>query len=127
LGEHAGIRRDADGLERGLAELDRLRERAADLAVGDRTSRSFEFAVDLGFALTVAEAVLRAALEREESRGAHFRTDFPETEADWRRNLVVERDPVGAMRLRSRTPGEPSAAVREALAAGHELDYHQLE
>jgi succinate dehydrogenase / fumarate reductase flavoprotein subunit len=127
LREYAGIRRDADGLDAGLAELDALRERAADLDTGDRTSRSFEFAVDLGFALTVAEAVLRSALAREESRGAHFRTDAPETEAAWRRNLLVERDPVGAMRLSTREPGEPSGEVRAALDAGHELDYHQLE
>ena len=127
LRDHAGIRRDADGLERGLAALDAVRERAGDLDVGDRTSRSFEFAVDLGFALTVAEAVLRGALAREESRGAHFRTDFSDTETGWRRNLVAARDPVGAMRLSTREPGEPSDAVREALDAGYELDYHQLE
>ena len=127
LRDHAGIRRDADGLERGLAALDAVRERAGDLDVGDRTSRSFEFAVDLGFALTVAEAVLRGALAREESRGAHFRTDFSDTETGWRRNLVAARDPVGAMRLSTREPDEPSDAVREALDAGYELDYHQLE
>jgi succinate dehydrogenase / fumarate reductase flavoprotein subunit len=127
LREHAGIRRDGGGLTRGLDRLDALRERAGDLAVGDRTSRSFEFAVDLGFGLTVAEAVLRGALAREESRGAHYRTDVPETDDGWRRNLVVERDPVGAMRLSTREPGEPSEDVRVALDAGHELDYHQLE
>jgi succinate dehydrogenase / fumarate reductase flavoprotein subunit len=127
LWAHAGIHRDDAGLAAGLAQLDVLRERASDLAVGDRTSRSFEFALDLGFALVVAEAVLRGARERTESRGAHARSDHPETEPDWRRNIVVERDSVGAMRVTTATPGTPSDAVQAALDAGYELDYHQLE
>jgi succinate dehydrogenase / fumarate reductase flavoprotein subunit len=127
LWSHAGIHRDDAGLAAGLGELDDVRERAADLAVGDRTSRSYEFALNLGFALVVAESVLLGARERTESRGAHTRDDHPETDPDWRRNVVAERDPVGAMRLSSRHPGRPSEAVQDALDAGYELDYHQLE
>jgi succinate dehydrogenase / fumarate reductase flavoprotein subunit len=127
LWDTAGIRRTDEGLADGLARLRAVRERASDLAVGDRTSRSYEFAIDLGFALVVAEAILRGARERTESRGAHFRTAHPETDPDWRRNLRYERDSVGAMRLTTADVGEPSEAVRAALAAGHELDYHQLE
>jgi len=127
LWAHAGIHRDDAGLVAGLEALDDVRERATDLAVGDRTSRSYEFALDLGFALVVAEAVLRSARERTESRGAHTRDDHPETDPDWRRNVVVERDPVGAMVLTSRHPGRPSDPVQDALDAGYELDYHQLE
>jgi succinate dehydrogenase / fumarate reductase flavoprotein subunit len=127
LWSHAGIHRDDAGLAAGLAQLDVIRERAGDLAVADRTSRSFEFALDLGFALVVAEAILRGARERTESRGAHARSDHPETDPDWRRNIVVERDSVGAMRVTTATPGTPSDAVQAALDAGYELDYHQLE
>jgi len=74
LWTHAGIIRTGEELQAGLDELALLQDRVADLAVtGDRTSRSFELAVDLGFSLTVAEATLRGALERAESRGAHYR------------------------------------------------------
>jgi succinate dehydrogenase / fumarate reductase flavoprotein subunit len=127
MGARAGILRDGEGLAAGLAELEQLRERAGDLAVGDPTSYSFEVALDLGFALTVAEGVLRAAAERTESRGAHYRTDHPDTREEWQRNVVIERDSVGAMTLSTATVGEPSEAVRAALDAGYELDYHQLE
>ncbi|WP_436931931.1 L-aspartate oxidase [Halosimplex halobium] len=127
LWTHAGILREGEGLAAALDELDDIRERAADLAVGDRTDRSFEFALDLGFALTVAEAILRGALERAESRGAHVRTDYPETDPDWRRSVVIGRDSVGAMRVDTAPVGTPSEAVQEALDAGYELDYHQLE
>ena len=127
LWAHAGILRDDAGVAAGLDALDRIREKAADVAVGPVTSRSFEYALDLGFMLTSAEAVLRGARERTESRGAHFRTDFPEVDDDWQRNLHFERSDVGGMTLRTESVGRPSDAVQAALDAGHELDYHQLE
>jgi succinate dehydrogenase / fumarate reductase flavoprotein subunit len=127
LEEHAGILRDAETLEAGLRRLQDLKERAGDLDAGERTSREFEYAVDLGYTLTIAEAVLRGALEREESRGAHHRTDFPEQSEAWRRNVLYERGTGGEMTLATRRPGEPSEAVQAALDAGYELDYHQLE
>ena len=127
LWDHAGIHRDEAGLVAGLDALTALRGRAMDLGVGDRTSRSFEFALDLQFGLTVAEAVLRAAHERTESRGAHHRPDHPDTDPDWRRNVVAERGTFGTMALSATPVDEPSAAVRAALDAGYELDYHQLE
>ncbi|OAQ53626.1 hypothetical protein HTG_05045 [Natrinema mahii] len=127
LWDHAGILRDDAGLREGLAKLDALRERTADLRVaGDRTSKSFEYAVDLSMSLTVAEAMLRAALERTESRGAHYRTDYPDVADDWRVNLVVAAEPAG-LSFSRRGVGDPSPAVRAALEADHELDYHHLE
>jgi len=127
LWETAGILRDGDGLREGLERLEAIRARTADLRVdGDRTSRSFEFAVDLSVSLTVAEAVLRTALERTESRGAHYRTDAPETDPEWGVNLLVSIED-GELSTGRRGVGDPSPAVREALEAGYELDYHHLE
>ncbi|MEF8843004.1 MAG: FAD-dependent oxidoreductase [Haloarculaceae archaeon] len=127
LWEHAGILRDEQSLQAGLEALDDLRRRAADMDVGPVSSASFEFAVDVGFMLTAAEAVLRGALERTESRGAHYRTDHTETEADWQRNIHFERADIGGMTSHTRPVGTPSEAVQDALDEGHELDYHQLE
>ncbi|MFB6360663.1 MAG: L-aspartate oxidase [Halobacteriales archaeon] len=127
LWEYAGILRDEDALRAGLDELDTLRTKAADIDVGPTPSDSFEFAVDLGFMLTAAEAVLRGALKRTESRGAHYRTDHPDTDPDWRRNIHIERADIGGMSTRTEAVGTPSEVVEAALDEGHELDYHQLE
>jgi len=127
LWTHAGILRDETGLRDGLDRLAELRARTADLRVdGDRTSRSFEYAVDLSMSLVVAEVVLRTALERTESRGAHYRTDYPETDPAWRQNLIVTADESG-LSLHRRGVAEPSEPVRAALEEGYELDYHHLE
>jgi fumarate reductase flavoprotein subunit len=78
--ESAGIYRNGDALGRAAHTLRDLRARFADLAVEDR-SRTFNTgaiaAVELSFMLDVADAIVNSALRREESRGAHQRTDFP--------------------------------------------------
>ncbi len=127
LWDHAGILRDGESLQAGLDALDDLRWKAADLDVGPVTSPSFEFAVDVGFMLTAAEAVLRGALARTESRGAHYRTDHAETDPDWQRNIYFERADLGGMTGHTEPVSTPSQAVQDALDEGHELDYHQLE
>jgi succinate dehydrogenase / fumarate reductase flavoprotein subunit len=127
LWDHAGILRDGESLRAGLADLADLRRKTTDLDVGPVTSRSFEFAVDLGFMLTAAEAVLRGASERTESRGAHYRTDHPESDPDWQRNLYFESVDVGGMVGHTESVDTPSEAVQDALDEDHELDYHQLE
>ncbi|MGH7645191.1 MAG: FAD-binding protein, partial [Gemmatimonadales bacterium] len=91
----AGIARDHAGLERALAEIERLKERASRVGVtGSREyNPGWHTALDLRCLLTVAEASVRSALERRESRGSHTRTDFPESdEALTRRQVVVRRD-----------------------------------
>ena len=122
----AGIRRTEEGLTDGLERLKEIRERANGVEVGDITSVSFEFALNLEFMTVAAEAVLRGARRRKESRGAHYRDEYPVTSSDWRVNLVYSRDDEG-MSLRSVETKEPSASVQRALDEEHEMEYHHLE
>ena len=76
----AGIYRDGASLGQGMDEIRRLQERYADLAIEDhsRTFNTERIAVlELACMLDVAESIVTAATRREESRGAHQRTDFP--------------------------------------------------
>ncbi|MEZ3145505.1 L-aspartate oxidase [Halobaculum sp. MBLA0143] len=126
LWDHAGLLRDGDQLREGLDQLAEVRDAAEEMAVGPLGSRSFEFAVDVGFSLTVAETVMRGALERDESRGAHYRTDATDPDPEWRRNIHYHAADVGVTTT-TEPVGEPSETVQTALDEGHELDYHQLE
>jgi fumarate reductase flavoprotein subunit len=76
----AGIYRNGASLTQGVETMRRLQERYADVAIEDH-SRTFNTervaALELAFMLDVAEAMLSAAARRDESRGAHQRTDFP--------------------------------------------------
>ena len=125
--EHAGLLRKEHQLEGGLDKLDTARQKASDMDTGPVTSESVEFAIDVGFMLTAAEAVLRGAKQRAESRGAHYRTDHPDTDETWQRNIYYRPADVGGMATHTEPVGTPSEVVQEALDEGHELDYHQLE
>jgi succinate dehydrogenase flavoprotein subunit len=84
MSEHAPIVRDRAGLEAGLAKILDLGARAGRCGTGGSSTRAFNpgwhTAQDLHSMLVNAEALLRSALQRKESRGAHARSDYPKTE-----------------------------------------------
>ncbi len=88
--ENAGIVRDAGGLSRAKAVLS-----AWDAAIageGDRRVAPADRAeIELRDLVLCSRLVAEAALLREESRGAHYRSDFPEARDEWRRHLVFRR------------------------------------
>ncbi len=98
--ELVGIVRREEEMRRALDGIATLRARAARVGVtGNREyNPGWHTALDLRNLLTVAEAITRSALERKESRGGHFRDDFPEKNpvyADF--NIVVTRGTSGDM------------------------------
>jgi succinate dehydrogenase / fumarate reductase, flavoprotein subunit len=128
LWDCAGIVRTGDGLREGLVKLRELEERAGELAIPDASaSGRFEHVLNLRAMLTAAKAVMRGALAREESRGAHHREDFPEEAEGWQKNLLCARDEEGGMHLWTEPVGEVPAEIQRALDEDYSLDYHYLE
>jgi fumarate reductase flavoprotein subunit len=99
----AGIYRDGDTLTKAADKLRDLRERVA-VATIDDSSRTFNTelttALELAGMVDLAEAIVHSALRREESRGAHQRTDFP-TRDDERflAHSLAYREPDGTPRV----------------------------
>jgi L-aspartate oxidase len=86
MGRSAGVRRDREHLVEAAENLDRW--------CGYVLARQFSDAEgwELQNMLTVARLMIEGALRREETRGVHFRTDFPATDNDhWRRHLAFRR------------------------------------
>jgi len=94
--EKVGVVRDEAGLTSAVEELDRL-------AV--RHPRAAGEARDL---LGIGRLVAAAALERRESRGGHYRSDYPELDPNWQRRLFLTAAPDGSARF------EESTEVAEA-------------
>jgi len=112
--ELVGIVRREDEIRRALDGLKTLKERARKVSVtGNREyNPGWHTALDLQNLLIVSEIVARAALERKESRGGHFRDDFPEKDPSYGKfNIVIRRGPNGEMQVTR----EPLPEMREDL------------
>ncbi len=107
-----GIVRVEDEMVRALNGLEALKARAAQAGVtGHREyNTGWHTAQDLRNLLMVSEAIARSAIERKESRGGHFRQDYPEKDPAFAAfNIVVRRDGRGAMQV-SHAPIPPMPA-----------------
>jgi len=106
-----GIVRREEELIRALDGLNKLQERARNISVhGHREyNPGWHTAIDLKHLLTVSEAIARAAIERKESRGGHFRDDFRNKDAaGGKMNIVLSKAPDGSMHLvREQIPEMP--------------------
>jgi succinate dehydrogenase / fumarate reductase, flavoprotein subunit len=95
MNDLVGIIRREEEVKDALAELEKLRERAASVSVagGRAYNPGWHLAQDLRNMLLVSDCVAQAALERQESRGGHTREDYPEMSPTWRQvNLVFALD-----------------------------------
>jgi succinate dehydrogenase / fumarate reductase flavoprotein subunit len=109
-----GIVRQEGEMLQALANIKKLSDTASRVSVaGNRDfNAGWHTALDLTNLLTVSEIVTRAALERKESRGAHFREDYPNKEAEYAKfNIVAQKARDGSVQL-SRVP---IAAMRTDL------------
>jgi succinate dehydrogenase / fumarate reductase, flavoprotein subunit len=109
---YAPIVRDGPGLEAGLVKIIELTARSKTCGTGGSNTLAFNpgwhTALDLRSMLINAEALLRSALERKESRGAHARSDFPETDDELAGvNYVVEKTAGGMQVKAERRPPMP--------------------
>jgi succinate dehydrogenase / fumarate reductase flavoprotein subunit len=95
------VRNETD-MRRALATIERLKGEARQVAVrGNREyNPGWHTALDLEHLLTVSEAIARAGLERKESRGGHFRDDYPEKDPAYATfNIVLKKGRGGEMQL----------------------------
>jgi succinate dehydrogenase / fumarate reductase flavoprotein subunit len=124
MSAHAPIVRDGAGLEAGLDKILELGQRARNCGAGGSSTLAFNpgwhTAIDLRSMLVNAEALLRSAMDRKESRGAHARSDYPEPDERLTSvNFIVERTPDG-MKVRAEQrapmPGYLAEAVQHSYA-----------
>ena len=84
----AGIVRDGEGLKEALEEIGSIRDRLKRVSI--TSYPQLIKVIELSDMLIVSEMVCRAALKRTESRGAHYRTDYPEENNEqWLKNIEI--------------------------------------
>ncbi len=93
--DHVHVFRNEKGLVEALKSIKQLKKDYENIRLSD-SSKAFNVelthAIELGFMLDVAEVIVTSALMRRESRGAHYRTDFPvRDDANWLKHTVARR------------------------------------
>ncbi|WP_407414386.1 fumarate reductase (CoM/CoB) subunit TfrA [Methanobrevibacter sp.] len=94
--QKVAIVRDEKTLNEALKELLEMKEELVNLDVSDKK----QYNNDLVTALEVINMVeiciltVKSAILRRESRGAHFRSDFPETKDEWKRSIVINKEKI---------------------------------
>jgi succinate dehydrogenase / fumarate reductase, flavoprotein subunit len=96
MNENVAVFRDEAGLTRAHEVVMRLKEESLTVGIDDRGTvfnQDVLGAIELGYMLDCAETIVVGALERKESRGAQFRTDYPErNDAVWLKHIDISRN-----------------------------------
>ncbi len=120
MSDLVGIIRKEEEIKQALAELEKLRTRAANVSAegGPAYNPGWHLALDLRNIMLIADCVAQAALERQESRGGHTRDDFPGMSPEWRKVNVIctlDGDRVALRR-------QPMAPMRDDLLSLFDRD-----
>jgi succinate dehydrogenase/fumarate reductase flavoprotein subunit len=88
--KHVGVIRDSEMLVEAYQRLSEIRDSTRSILA--KPGRQLQDALELLMALDVCEYIIRAAMERRESRGAHYRLDHPEEVQEWRKNIILSKE-----------------------------------
>ena len=123
--QYVGIVRTDEDLEKGLEMLETLKREAANVKAhgASQYNPGWHEALDLNSLLITSEAVARAALMRQESRGAHTRLDFEGERKEWGAyNIVISKEEAGMRVEKAARPDPPEELASIAYATLEELE-----
>jgi len=122
MGTYIGVFRTKEKIADGLEEIQVLKDRASQLRIeGSRMfNPGWHLCKDLKSMLIVSEAIAKSALQREESRGAHSRVDFPKYDNEkWGNvNSVISKDN-GTMKIGTSPLPQMPEELRKIVEGGH--------
>ena len=120
MGPNVGIVRDEEGLKKGIDELEALKERVKNVKApgASQYNPGWNVALDLPSLMITSEAVARAGLMRQESRGAHTRLDYEGEREEWLKyNIVIRRGSGGEMEVEKVERPAPPPGLKEIAHA----------
>jgi succinate dehydrogenase / fumarate reductase flavoprotein subunit len=127
---NAGIVREASKLQRGLKRILELKKefysRNNIILKNFKIDQNVVRTCEVKSALVICEAVIKSALMRQESRGAHYRADFPEADKKWKVNIHCRKEGREMAFFKKRVK-EGTGTLKDSFKAPVEAEHHLLE
>lgn len=113
---YVGIARDRKRLEMGLKEIEKIKRDFKNIKVGNdlKENQKLKIALETAKMFELCEAIIKSAILRKESRGAHYRTDYPKTLEKWRVNIISNKDG-GKLKLTIRQVSKVKGPLKRVL------------
>lgn len=94
MSENVAIIRSEKSLRYGLSKLDELEKQLPDMKVPvlDKYNNDLVNAIEVYDMILLAKLIIKSAWTRKESRGAHYREDYPETSDDWKKSIILNKN-----------------------------------
>ncbi len=116
MSDNVGIVRNEEGLKKALSTIEEIKREYKEIGVDGslKFNPGLLQCLELYSMLTISELLVKGAILRKESRGAHYRSDFPKKDKKWLKNIIFKKD---GERLESYTfsPPEMPPYLREIL------------
>ncbi len=96
--DKVGIVRDEEALISALTDIQNMKEESKLLFA--KTKADLQKCLEIPEMLTTSEAIIFSAIMRKESRGAHYRSDFPKMLPRWQKNIMVQKSKTGEFKTK---------------------------
>jgi len=104
--KYVGVVRNKETLQKGMDLLKEFDSYKIDASFGEAWNPKVLHGISLRNMIMLAQGIAKAAKERKESRGAHYRSDYPEmNDKQWKANIIVKMDEQGQITLRRENVG----------------------
>jgi succinate dehydrogenase / fumarate reductase flavoprotein subunit len=124
--KYAGVVRKGDELKRALKEIDKVKRVKLGVSGGLQMNEKLIAALDIRNMIPTCEMIVRSALYRRESRGAHYRDDFPKLNDKYKRNVICLPDSKG-IRISTRAIKAVPSAVALLIKTTKKPKAHLVE
>ena len=94
--EKVAIVREEKTLNEALGQLQEMQKELVDLDVSDKKQYNTDLvtALEVINMLEICILTVKSAIIRRESRGAHFRSDFPESKDEWKKSIIINKNKI---------------------------------
>ena len=107
--------RDARHLSAGLRKIEKFGKIKLKIGGSLKNNPKLIAALDVRNMLPTCEMILKAAALRTESRGAHYRSDYPKLSKKWEQNIILSVDARGNLKFSRKAVSQPSTMVRKKI------------